>query len=202
MESEITQRISRGVRGLLRAPRAVLHDDSDSAAIRPCCLAKHPAASTRDSISSPASSNAAENFFCRIAHLASRSRTPGAWAGRREKNETMRQAMQREVREEAGIGFSESDFHFESTLYARYPNDDFQYLTFKTRLPEKVTATINTSEHQAYVWATPQQALALPLIPHLDESIRIHYATRGDSPRTILFGNTLHAGAPPPRACL
>ena len=100
--------------------------------------------------------------------------TWGLPAGKRDTNETAAQAMRRELQEETGIAILPEQLQFLGTLHVRYPETDFTYHTFKTRSAEKPRVTIIPREHQAYSWVTPRRSLQLPLIPDLDECIRIY----------------------------
>lgn len=94
----------------------------------------------------------------------------GKWgppAGKLNPGENPKVAAIREVYEETAISLpQESPTHL-ATLYVRYPEHDFTFHVFKTVFGSRPPVSINTYEHKAYQWCTPQDAVAMNLV--LDE---------------------------------
>lgn len=103
--------------------------------------------------------------------------TWGVPAGKVEKGESKEEAVIREVEEETGYK-AEKVPQLIDTVYVRYPEFDFTYHIFYQPLPEPHNVVIDASSHKEYCWTTPQEALALPLIPDLDHCIELFYFSR------------------------
>lgn len=97
--------------------------------------------------------------------------TPG---GKCEQGETKEESMLRELCEETGISFSDLVLQFTHTTYVQYPEVDFIWHVFKIPLLHEPVITLN-GEHTEYAWFTPQEALAVNLIPDEDAVIRLVY---------------------------
>ncbi len=101
--------------------------------------------------------------------------TWGVPAGKRDTGEDLSATIAREVREETGIEISSSKFTLLQTYYTRFVEYDFTYHQFFISLPNEPRIHIRPQEHKAFIWITPQEALALPLIEDLPELLKIHY---------------------------
>jgi hypothetical protein len=62
-----------------------------------------------------------------------------------------------------------------STVYVRFEEYDFVYHIYHTNLQEKFDVKINEREHKNAKWATPKEALVLPLIEDLDGCIKMFF---------------------------
>ncbi len=92
--------------------------------------------------------------------------TWGAPGGKIEPDETPYAAALRETFEETGLKLDPEAVHFFKTFYVRYPTMDFTYHLFFTELstpPQEIT--LQTKEHSAYLWASREEIVKLPLIP-------------------------------------
>jgi len=98
--------------------------------------------------------------------------TWGVPAGKIDPGEPALTAITREAKEEAGLDIVPQFFQ---TLYVRYDTYDFIYHIFSTELLEQPKIILNATEHQDYRWVTPEESLELPLIPDMDECIRLFY---------------------------
>ncbi len=93
----------------------------------------------------------------------------GLWTapgGKKEKNESSRQTIIRELFEETSLRIAQDALKYIGQYYIRYPNFDFNieiYKTFLNAKPKKINLSI--TEHDKYQWITPQKALDLDLIP-------------------------------------
>lgn len=92
--------------------------------------------------------------------------TWGAPGGKIEPSETPFAAALRETLEETGLQLAPHTVHFFKTFYVCYPTIDFTYHVFFSELRTKPEAiTLQPREHSAYLWASPDEILTLPLIP-------------------------------------
>ncbi len=110
----------------------------------------------------------------RNAHK-SHGNTYGLPAGKVDAGETIPQAMQREIKEETGLDIAPENLTYLNTVFVRNNGFDFAYHAFKTLLPTKPDIHLSPTEHQGYVWKTPEEALKLDLIHDLDECIRFQF---------------------------
>ncbi len=102
----------------------------------------------------------------------------GTWGiptGKVDPQETLMQAMLRELWEETGLKVAEHDMKYFARVFVRYPDYDFIYHMFYTKVGERPEIVINEKEHNDYRWAIPELAIKLPLIQDLDECIRLFY---------------------------
>lgn len=88
----------------------------------------------------------------------------GAPAGKVDAGEDIATAIAREVAEETGIVAPVSSFVFLRTAYIRYPEYDYIFHIYGLTLDAAHDVTTNPGEHQAHAWATPEDALAMPLV--------------------------------------
>jgi 8-oxo-dGTP pyrophosphatase MutT (NUDIX family) len=102
----------------------------------------------------------------------------GSWgmpAGKLDAGESSKDALIREMQQETGFLAREQDVRFIQKLYVRYPEYDFVYDLYRCPLAERPEVIINPSEHSAFRWVTPAEALAMNLIPGFDACLRIVY---------------------------
>ena len=102
----------------------------------------------------------------------------GMWgvpAGKVEGGETNDDAMVREIVEETGLSIDKNSLNFLKSIFVRHSGYDFIYHMYKLEINEIPKIKINSTEHQDYKWATPQEALSLDLVTDLDECIKMYY---------------------------
>lgn len=101
--------------------------------------------------------------------------TWGVPAGKRDNDETLFQAIIREIREETGIELSCQEVEYYKKVFVRYANYDFIYHIFHVELKTPIKVILNKNEHKNFQWLTPQQALEINLIEDLEVCIEIFY---------------------------
>jgi len=101
--------------------------------------------------------------------------TWGAPAGKIKGNESMLEAMARELKEETGLKKDQSQFSYFSKVYVRFPEYDFVYHMFHLELALEEEIIINYDEHKDHKWITPKDSLKLPLIQDQDSCIKLFY---------------------------
>ena len=99
----------------------------------------------------------------------------GAPAGKREINEDLFIAMNREIKEETGVSITSSELKFHDTLFVRYEDYDFLYHTFSAKFSKQPEIVIDKREHKKFIWITPKDALKLPLVKDMDTCIKLFY---------------------------
>jgi len=92
----------------------------------------------------------------------------GLWgvpAGKLNFGETPLECVKREILEETQINLNENETKFFKTIYIKYPEIDYIYHIFYTKLKEKPEIIINSHESEEYKWVNKKEALQMPLIP-------------------------------------
>lgn len=103
----------------------------------------------------------------------------GLPAGKKEHDENLKQGVSREVAEETGLVLTEPSVTYFDSLYVSDGSFDIEWHIFSTRLTELPLISISPSEHSAYRWVSPDEALGMPLIHDLPESIKLFYERSG-----------------------
>ncbi|OGG59756.1 hypothetical protein A2765_04170 [Candidatus Kaiserbacteria bacterium RIFCSPHIGHO2_01_FULL_56_24] len=101
--------------------------------------------------------------------------TWGLPAGKRDGEESLLHAMQRELREETGIRVLESELRYFDHVSVRHDEHDFRYHMFSLSFDEALEIQLSESEHQAFRWVTPNETLSMPLVHDQDECIRMFF---------------------------
>jgi len=101
--------------------------------------------------------------------------TWGVPAGKVDAGEDILEAMIREVQEETGFVLPASQLFYFGKVYVKYPNYDFVYHIFHSKLDQRQKVTINHIEHKGFRWISPGNALKMPLIQDLDACVKLFY---------------------------
>ena len=99
----------------------------------------------------------------------------GVPAGKVEKSESIHAALLREVKEETGLDLQIDNVFYKDCLYVRYPDYDFVYHVYHTKLDNCPEIKLSQNEHKDYKWASPEEALKMPLMLDEDLSVKIFY---------------------------
>jgi ADP-ribose pyrophosphatase len=102
----------------------------------------------------------------------------GTWclpAGKLNAGETAVEAMIRETKEETGHAIDPSRLVYIKKTFVAYPTYQFVYHVFKTELDKRPAIALKTDEHTEHKWVTPEEALAMDLIPDEDACIKFAY---------------------------
>ena len=90
---------------------------------------------------------------------------PGGKVDKIDKD--LKEAAQREIKEETGISIDKNNLYFYKTYYVIHANGKYFYHNFSYRLKEKPNIIISEKEHEDFKWVTAEDALKMPLV--LDE---------------------------------
>ncbi len=100
----------------------------------------------------------------------------GIPGGKIDPGEGPLEAVLREVREETGLILTKEQVHFRKKFYVRYPEYDFVYHVFQALAPLDFSVILEQNEHSDYIWATPEEALSLPLVLGQDTVLKDFYS--------------------------
>jgi 8-oxo-dGTP diphosphatase len=101
--------------------------------------------------------------------------TWGVPAGKIDKEEQLLNAMVREMREETGLDMAPESFSYFDKVFVRFPEYEFIYHMFHTKLAQKPQITISSGEHKDFLWISPKKALDMNLMRDLDACITLFY---------------------------
>lgn len=113
-----------------------------------------------------------------LLHRHTHKAQGGKWgvpAGKVSVNETLRQALQREVYEETGIMPNAAEAKHIDSVFVKHPENHFVYHMYHLSMPGQPGITINQREHQASKWVSPGHALSMNLVDDLETCIKMFY---------------------------
>jgi 8-oxo-dGTP pyrophosphatase MutT (NUDIX family) len=95
-----------------------------------------------------------------------------------EGGETPLEGMRRELREETGLTPQPDELTFFKTWYVRGPDRDLVFHVFRLELPVEPEVVLNDYDHQAFRWATLEEALKMDLIHDNGETIKLVFGMK------------------------
>ena len=101
--------------------------------------------------------------------------TWGVPAGKVDSGEENLDTMIREIKEETGIQLTSSQISYFEKVFVRYPQYDFIYHIYHTKLCQKQKIVISPNEHKDFKWVSPKNALSMNLITDEDSCIKLFY---------------------------
>ncbi len=113
---------------------------------------------------------------------ASNKISPGTWAipgGKLEKNETPLEGLIREIQEELQLCPTQEVFKYLNSFYVRHPLIDYRLHLFRCHLESFPVITINTDEHQAFIWQSVEKVNELALLEGQIEAYHLAYGNNG-----------------------
>jgi 8-oxo-dGTP pyrophosphatase MutT (NUDIX family) len=100
----------------------------------------------------------------------------GPPGGKIDKEDSSRiMAMLRELKEETGLSLNENELSFHKTFFVSHLGDNFLYHYFNCNLKEVPEIIISESEHKAFAWVTPQEALNMSLVLDEDHCLKDYF---------------------------
>lgn len=106
---------------------------------------------------------------------------PGVWGipgGKAEKNETPKQTLTRELKEETKLQIKDDQLSYHGHRYARIPGWDYVMHIYQAKLDEKPVIQIDPKEHSQYEWVSIYAFKTLPLLKGQDEAFDLIYGDR------------------------
>lgn len=119
-------------------------------------------------------------FCCGDRFLLLERNDGSGWAlpgGHIEGGERPEEAARRETREETGVDFT-GRLHFERVQESVWKDAPMHFAIFIARVRKQFIPRLN-HEHRAHVWATLPEALAMPLLPAMRETLCMPPPARG-----------------------
>ncbi len=96
-------------------------------------------------------------------------------AGKVGADETLVQAMHRELKEESGLDVPVAELQYVQKVYTRFPEFDFTFHIYKAKIRSTAEIIVNPKEHKAFLWANPDKLDGLNLMEDVEEYIKLYY---------------------------
>jgi ADP-ribose pyrophosphatase YjhB (NUDIX family) len=96
----------------------------------------------------------------------------GVPAGKVNPGEMAQEAAKRELYEETGLDFPESQFKFMNQVHDRFSNLDFIVNIFQVIVDEEPSIKLSTKEHIKYSWILPSQFSSVSLMEDVEQIIK------------------------------
>jgi ADP-ribose pyrophosphatase YjhB (NUDIX family) len=101
--------------------------------------------------------------------------TWGVPAGKVNQNETLLEAITREIKEETSLEISPLKIQYFKKFYVTYPDYQFSYHIFHASLEDNFPIQIDLREHKNFKWVSPLETLKMNLILDEDFCIKLFY---------------------------
>ena len=95
--------------------------------------------------------------------------------GKLDQHDSPLEAVLREVTEETSIKLVPNNVTFFRSFYIQYPEMDFIYHLFHSKLQYRPEVKLSPNEHKKHIWPMPKNALKLPLTPGEDGCMKMFY---------------------------
>ncbi len=101
--------------------------------------------------------------------------TWGMPAGKVHENESINEALSREIEEEIGLKISPENLQYSKKFYVKYPEYHYVYHVLVLKLEEIPELKLNLEENKEFQWIKPEEALKLNLIEDEDTVLKVCY---------------------------
>ena len=101
--------------------------------------------------------------------------TWGVPAGKVDDGESLSETVSREIFEETGLRFKDSEIKHFKKVYVRYPDYDFVYHIYSADINYNPEIWLNKKEHKKSCWVTPKKSLEMNLVPDEDACVKLFY---------------------------
>lgn len=98
----------------------------------------------------------------------------GVPGGKLEKNESPRDAVVREIKEEIGLEIDDHSLTYLGTLYCRLPHLDYVFHMFRKTFVSLPVIDLAPEEHLEMKWVTIEEAMQLPLMAGRAEGLKYY----------------------------
>lgn len=102
--------------------------------------------------------------------------TWGMPAGKVHENESINEALSREVEEELDLKIKPEQWTYSKMFYVKYPEYHYVYHVLVLKLDKIPELNLNLEENKALQWIKPEDALRLNLIEDEDTVLKVCYS--------------------------
>ncbi len=99
-------------------------------------------------------------------------------AGKVHDNESVNEALSREVEEELGIKINPENFEYSRKFYVKYPEYHYIYHVLTLKIDKMPEIKLNLEENKGFTWLKPEEALKLNLIEDEDTVLKVCYGVK------------------------
>ena len=99
----------------------------------------------------------------------------GLPAGKMENNESLEEAIMRELLEEVSLASEGLELLYHSKYYVEHYGYQIVFHVFRTDLDDPSKVKLNKNENQSLLWVTPEESVELDLVEEQETVIRQMY---------------------------